>query len=136
MARFVITDSTEQTQIFEIRGSTLNIGRAESNDLVLNHPSVSRHHARLTVLPGDITLLIDLGSLNGIYVNGQQVQEFRLADQDRVGIGMYELKYEVAGEQPLHVEAGSKPLDEVQDLITSATLQSALRVQVLSLIHI
>jgi adenylate cyclase len=130
MARFVITDSTEQTQIFEIRGSTLNIGRAESNDLVLNHPSVSRHHARLTVLPGDITLLIDLGSLNGIYVNGQQVQEFRLADQDRVGIGMYELKYEAAGDQPLHVEAGSKPLAEVQDLITSATLQSALRVQV------
>jgi len=130
MARFFITDSSEQTQIFEIRGSTLNIGRAESNDLVLNHPSVSRHHARLTVLPGDITLLIDLGSLNGIYVNGQQVQEFRLADQDRVGIGMYELKYEVAGEQPLHVEAGSKPLDEVQELITSATLQSALRVQV------
>jgi len=130
MARFVITDSTEQTQIFEIRGSTLNIGRAESNDLVLNHPSVSRHHARLTVLPGDITLLIDLGSLNGIYVNGQQVQEFRLADQDRVGIGMYELKYELAGDQPLHVEAGSEPLHEVQDLITSVTLQSALRVHV------
>jgi adenylate cyclase len=130
MARFVITDSTEQTQIFELRGSTLNIGRAESNDLVLNHPSVSRHHARLTVLPGDITLLIDLGSLNGIFVNGQQVQEFRLADHDRVGIGMYELKYEVAGEQPLHVEAGSKPLTEVQDLITSVTLQSALRVHV------
>jgi adenylate cyclase len=71
-----------------------------------------------------------LGSLNGIYVNGQQVQEFRLADADRVSIGMYELKYEVAGEQPLHVETGSSPLLKVEELITSANLKSSLRVQV------
>jgi adenylate cyclase len=130
MARFLITDSSQKTQIFEIRGSTVNIGRAPSNDLVLNHPSVSRHHARLTILPGDTSLLIDLGSLNGLYVNGQQVHEFKLADQDRVGIGMYELKYEIAAEQPLHVEAGSEPMGEVQKLIDDATLRTALRIQV------
>ncbi len=129
MARLVITDSSQETQIFEIRGSTINIGRAESNDLVLNHPSVSRHHARITVLPGDTTLLLDLGSLNGIFVNGQQVQEFKLADQDRIGIGMYEMKYELAAEQPLHVEAGTKVVTDVHGLLTD-TLQSALRVQV------
>lgn len=130
MARFLITDSSQKTQIFEIRGSTVNIGRAPSNDLVLNHPSVSRHHARLTILPGDTTLLIDLGSLNGMYVNGQQVHEFKLSDQDRVGIGMYELKFEFAGEQPLHVEAGSKPIEDVQNLIDSVALKTALRIQV------
>ena len=52
MARLVINDPENRNQIFEITGSTVNIGRAEMNDLVLNHPSVSRHHARLTVLPG------------------------------------------------------------------------------------
>lgn len=130
MARFLITDSAQQTQIFEIRGSTVNIGRAPSNDLVLNHPSVSRHHARLTILPGDTTLLIDLGSLNGMYVNGQQVHEFKLADQDKVGIGMYELKFELAAEQPLHVEAGSKPIGDVQSMIDAAVLKTALRIQV------
>ena len=128
MARLTINDPSGQTQLFEIRGSTINIGRAASNDLVLNHPSVSRHHARLTILPGDTTLLIDLGSLNGLFVNGQQVQEFKLADQDRVGIGMYDLKYETAAEQPLHVEVGSKQLTDARGML-SDTLKAALRVQ-------
>jgi pSer/pThr/pTyr-binding forkhead associated (FHA) protein len=92
MARFVITDPNGQIQIFEISSSTVNIGRTDSNDLVLNHPSVSRHHARLTILPGDTSLLIDLGSLNGTYVNGQQVHEHPLVDQDRVFVGMFVLR--------------------------------------------
>ncbi len=130
MARFAITDPAGQNQIFEISASTVNIGRADSNDLVLNHPSVSRHHARLNVLPGDTTLLIDLGSLNNTLVNGQQIQEHRLSDQDRVNIGMYELRYEAAVDQPLHVEIGTKTATDVNELLSSAALSTALRVQV------
>ena len=89
MARFVITDPSAQTQIFEITTPTISVGRAETNDLVLHHPSVSRHHVRITVLPGDITLINDLGSMNGTFVNNQPVQEQGLKDQDRVAIGMY-----------------------------------------------
>ncbi len=129
MARFVITDPSNQNQIFELSSSTVNIGRADSNDLVLDHPSVSRHHARLTVLPGDLTLLIDLGSLNGIFVNGQQVQEHRLADQDRIHIGMYELKFEVAAEHAFHVETGSGAAPELTQLTSAEVLSTALRPQ-------
>ena len=68
MARFVITDPSEQTQIFEISSPTVSVGRAETNDLVLRHPSVSRHHVRISVLPGNTTLLNDLGSLNGTFM--------------------------------------------------------------------
>ncbi len=70
MARLVITDPEGQTQIFEQSQPSVSIGRAETNDLVLNHPSVSRHHARISLLPGDTTLLVDLGSMNGTMVNG------------------------------------------------------------------
>jgi adenylate cyclase len=129
MARLLITDPFGQTQIFEISGSTVNMGRAETNDLVLNHPSVSRHHARLTVLPGDTTLINDLGSLNGLYVNGQLVREHRLTDQDRVMIGMYELKYDIAAQEAVHVEAGTEEA-AIGDLVSPATLTSALRVKV------
>jgi len=130
MARFVISDAAGQTQIFEIGDSTVNIGRADSNDLVLNHPSVSRHHARLTVLPGNTALLIDLGSLNGIYVNGQQVHEHPLKDQDKINLGLYELKFEVAAEEPLHIEAGTSDTGaHVEELITPGALQSSLRVK-------
>ncbi|MCJ7502282.1 MAG: FHA domain-containing protein, partial [Acidobacteriia bacterium] len=100
MARFLIAGPSGETQIFEISSPTVNIGRVEANDLVLDHPSVSRHHARLTVLPGDTTLLNDLGSLNGTFVNGQQIHEHRLADQDRVNVGMYELRFELARTEP------------------------------------
>ncbi len=129
MARFVITDPEGQTQIYEIGSSTVNIGRADANDLVLNHPSVSRHHARLTILPGGTTLLIDLGSLNGTYVNGQQVHEHPLVDQDRVYVGMFELKYQASTEENLHVEAGVHPGEAVTGTVTRETLSAALRAQ-------
>ena len=130
MARFLITGPSGQTQIFEISGSTVNIGRADSNDLVLNHPSVSRHHVRLTVLLGDTTLLNDLGSLNGTVVNGQQIHEHRLADQDRVNIGMFELKYDLAKAEPSHVEAGSRPAVDLAGLVSPEALSTSLRAQV------
>jgi adenylate cyclase len=130
MARFLITGPSGQTQIFEISGSTVNIGRADSNDLVLNHPSVSRHHVRLTVLPGDTTLLNDLGSLNGTLVNSQQIHEHPLADQDRVNIGMFELKYDLAKAEPIHVEAGSRPAADLTGLVSPEALSTSLRAQV------
>jgi adenylate cyclase len=130
MARFLITDPSSQTQVFEISGSTVNIGRAEANDLVLNHPSVSRHHARLTVLPGDTTLINDLGSLNGVYVNGQLIREHRLSDQDRLMIGMFELRYEAAGSEAVHIEAGDLEPAPVGDLTSRESLTTALRVRV------
>jgi adenylate cyclase len=130
MARLLITDPNRETQIFEISNPTVNIGRAGSNDLVLDHPSVSRHHARVSVLPGGTTLVHDLGSLNGVFVNGQPIREHRLADLDRINIGMYELKYEVAAAQPVHIEAGSDTVGNLQGLVSPKNLTTALRPRV------
>jgi adenylate cyclase len=130
MARFLITGPSGQTQIFEISGSTVNIGRADANDLFLPHPSVSRHHARLTVLPGDTILLNDLGSLNGTFVNGQPIREHRLTDQDRVTLGMYELKFELAKAEPVHVEAGPGTAADLSGIVTPEVLSTALRVKI------
>jgi adenylate cyclase len=127
MARFVITDPSSQTQIFEITTPTISVGRAETNDLVLHHPSVSRHHVRITVLPGDMTLINDLGSMNGTFVNNQQIQEQGLKDQDRVAIGMYELKYETTRAGALHVQAGSNTVTDVNDLMDPDKISTALR---------
>jgi adenylate cyclase len=127
MARFVITDPSAQTQIFEITSPTISVGRADSNDLVLRHPSVSRHHVRITVLPGDITLLNDLGSMNGTFVNNVQIQEHRLKDQDRVAVGMYELKYEMTRAGDLHIEASSGTATDVHGLVGAEDIGTALR---------
>jgi adenylate cyclase len=126
MARFAITDPSNQTQIFEISGSTVNIGRADSNDLVLHHPSVSRSHARVTVLPGETVLIIDLGSMNGTFVNGQPIQEQRLSDQDRINIGIFELKFDAATQLPFYVEAGRDAGRDITGLISRDTLRPGL----------
>ena len=129
MARFVITDPSAQTQIFEITNPTISVGRADSNDLVLRHPSVSRHHARITVLPGDTTLLNDLGSMNGTFVNNGPIQEHQLKDQDRIAIGMFELRYEASRGGGLHIEAGSGTVTDVNGLVGTGTeeINTALR---------
>ncbi|HMD83835.1 MAG TPA: adenylate/guanylate cyclase domain-containing protein [Terriglobia bacterium] len=127
MARFVITDPSDQTQIFEISSPTISVGRVDSNDLVLRHPSVSRHHVRITVLPGGITLLHDLGSMNGTFVNNVQIQEHRLKDQDRIAIGMYELKYETTRAGDFHIQAGSGTVTDVSGLVGTDDISTALR---------
>ncbi len=127
MARFVITDPSARTQIFEITSPTISVGRADSNDLVLRHPSVSRHHVRITMLPGDIILLNDLGSMNGTFVNNLQIQEHQLKDQDRVAIGMYELMYETTRAGSLHIEAGSGAVTDVNGLLGAEDISTALR---------
>lgn len=129
MARFVITDPSNQTQVFEISSSTVNMGRATTNDLVLPHSSVSRHHARLNVLPGDNPILSDLGSTNGTFVNGQQIQEQRLVDQDQISLGMYELAYETAQSRDLHVEADRSAVTDVSDLLGADAISTALKSQ-------
>ncbi|KGQ18583.1 FHA domain-containing protein [Lysobacter dokdonensis DS-58] len=53
-------------------GETLRIGRAQDNDLRLDHPSVSRAHAQL-IGSDSGWLLRDLGSKNGSYVDGRAV---------------------------------------------------------------
>ena len=50
----------------------LTVGRAPDNDLVLDHPTVSRHHARLTLEQGKL-YIEDLGSSNGTYIGDQQL---------------------------------------------------------------
>ncbi len=127
MARLVITDPSGKTQIFEIGGSTVNVGRAETNDLVLHHGSVSRHHARITVLPGDMVLLHDLGSMNKTYVNNQEVSEYTLKDHDRIAIGMYELKFEKSRSGDLHLESGSSTATDIKRLVEDEDISTSLR---------
>jgi pSer/pThr/pTyr-binding forkhead associated (FHA) protein len=65
------------------------IGRAEDNDLTLEKPTISRHHAVVTE-EGDRWFLEDRGSFNGTFLNGQRIQagaKVPLRHGDRVGFG-------------------------------------------------
>jgi RsiW-degrading membrane proteinase PrsW (M82 family) len=64
----------------------VSVGRTLNNSFVIDHPSVSKHHAQLKVVEDEYTLY-DLGSSNGTYVNGKRVKETRLADGCAVRFG-------------------------------------------------
>src|SRR5579863_3449324 len=68
------------------RGATY-IGRSEECEVTIEDPLVSRRHARIT-FEGDVVAIEDLGSRNGVRVNGKSiVGTQRLGDGDRVRIG-------------------------------------------------
>src|SRR4051794_30300489 len=64
----------------------LSVGRTEGNDLILNHPSVSRKHARFE-LRGDNWWIVDLKSTNGVKLNGNLVTEAQVAAGDKLSVG-------------------------------------------------
>jgi hypothetical protein len=68
----------------------LLVGRHVECDLVLEHLSVSRRHARLSFRDGS-WVLRDLDSTNGTRVNGRRVGRCRLEAGDRLGLGSAEL---------------------------------------------
>jgi pSer/pThr/pTyr-binding forkhead associated (FHA) protein len=63
--------------------SGVTIGRAFDNQIVVNNPQVSRHHAVLEK-EGRTWVIRDLGSANGTYVNGRRVRRQVLSPHDEV----------------------------------------------------
>jgi pSer/pThr/pTyr-binding forkhead associated (FHA) protein len=74
-------------QTFELFREVHTLGREAGNDIIINDPQVSRHHARLT-LQGGTYSLEDLGSTNGTFVNGRRVTgSVVLSSGDMIGLG-------------------------------------------------
>lgn len=75
------------------------IGRLPECDVTLEDPSVSRRHARLQREDG-AWVVEDLGSTNGLKVNGRDVRRAELAHGDLVCLGSVELKFSVESYAP------------------------------------
>lgn len=62
------------------------IGRGADADLRIDDPGISRNHAELRRSGGDVTV-VDLGSTNGVVVDGRRVEELRLKDGVQLRLG-------------------------------------------------
>ena len=78
------------------------IGRVPGCDLQIDSPSVSRYHALVHVGDRD-TVIEDLGSTNGVLVNGRKVTRHVLCDGDEVTLGESHFRYV---SRPLTPEVG------------------------------
>ena len=82
----------------------LFIGRAQGNDLVLPSEAVSRRHARVEYRDPHF-YLVDQGSANGSYLNGDLVRDAPLAPGDEIRIGIFALQVKEHGQTPAVEEA-------------------------------
>jgi pSer/pThr/pTyr-binding forkhead associated (FHA) protein len=80
----------------ELTEPDMLVGRHSEADVRLPLPDVSRRHCRFLFREG-IWQITDLQSLNGVYVNGEQVQEAALQDGDTLGIGSCHFKVRIGG---------------------------------------
>jgi len=70
----------------------IKIGRRGDCDLVLDNISVSGEHALVTTIRNDC-FIQDLGSTNGVRVNGKLVKNHHLQDGDEINIAIFNLKF-------------------------------------------
>jgi len=82
-----IRSGDERGRSLPIEGDELVIGREETCDLVLDDARVSRRHASLKVLEDGRVELTDLGSGNGMFVNGERVPAATLAGGEQIQLG-------------------------------------------------
>jgi hypothetical protein len=77
-----------------LSGSRVVVGRSRDCDVIVSDPNVSRRHAELRH-SDEGWAVADLGSTNGIRVNGRRVDQSALRPGDRITIGVTELTFEL-----------------------------------------
>lgn len=77
---------------FLIDQNQSSIGRSTDSQIFLDDVTVSRKHAAIEV-EGGVFTLIDLGSLNGTYLNNQSVAKSALKTGDEIQIGKFHMLF-------------------------------------------
>src|SRR5213075_3265485 len=129
MARLKVTDASGRQAQHELIAHVLcMIGRAPDNQIVLDDPRASRHHAHIkpnedgsfTIFDGIVVNGQIKRSANKVYVNGEQKFEHPLKDGDRVTIGASTIRFEQPKEErTADLSFDDKPLGHTQLLMSA-----------------
>ena len=88
-----VQDMLPPVKPVKLTETEVTIGRAADNKVVLSHPQVSTHHARL-VREGGTYRILDQNSTNHVYVNSELATNLLLKLGDEIRIGPYRLIYD------------------------------------------
>jgi pSer/pThr/pTyr-binding forkhead associated (FHA) protein len=77
---------------FRLDQPVTTAGRHPGSDIFLDDVTVSRRHAEFRLENGEFCV-VDIGSLNGTYLNGKPVQSAVLANGDEIQIGKFRLVF-------------------------------------------
>lgn len=108
MAQFelVLKKDGQSISTYHIGNEGLILGRASECDVVLPDSLVSRKHARVWLEGGQLKVE-DLGSRNGISVNGERVARLRVDEGDQLTVGSHTFQIAKASRQKSLSDTGS-----------------------------
>ena len=119
MTTIIVTHENNEMEEFDfdVEIKTITIGRRSTNDVCVPHLSVSGNHCRVLVSETG-TLIEDLNSTNGTYINGRLISKQGLNDGDDIVIGKAKLTFQqpgAAGSMNTQQDiARDKPRDQAQ----------------------
>jgi adenylate cyclase len=129
MAQLKVTDASGRQAQHQLNSRTsCMIGRAPDNQIVLDDPRASRHHAHIKSDDDSSFTLVDGVLVNGqikrsankVFVNGEQKFEHLLKDGDRITIGASTLRFEQPREErTADLSYDDKPLGHTQLLMSA-----------------
>jgi hypothetical protein len=80
---------------YVLDGPVASLGRSRECDCVFADPNISRKHAELRRGETGDWQIVDLGSTNGVKVNGRQVDQSRLSPGDEVSLGTTHFTFDI-----------------------------------------
>lgn len=111
---------------FLVNSHEIGIGKAPHNDLVIADPTVSNTHAVL-LFRDDCYSVVDLGSRNGTYINGEKVTNHArtLRHGDSIQMGQTVLTFRNSGETAENVTA-TLSMESLEEVRRRASLEHGL----------
>ena len=86
LAYLIVKEGQRVGHSFQLTGESTSVGRAATNDVSLNDPTVSSQHARILLAEGKF-YVHDLASANGTSVNGEKAVRQEILDGDEIVMG-------------------------------------------------
>ena len=105
----VVVSSNLAGERFDLGQREVIVGRTDENDIVVNHRSISRNHAKLVESNGQFKI-IDLASSNGVNVNGEPCATETLVNGDIIELGHVKFRFVAPGEDYVFT------IDDVEDV--------------------
>ena len=125
-ANFIVKGPNGVEKAFPMRSITVVIGRSDACEISVKDSSMSGKHAEISKINGEIRVK-DLGSANGIWLNGERVDDVELYDGDVLRCGQTSIRVDVVGQTPPGVRSANGATDYWIDRILGRPMSAGDR---------
>lgn len=115
--RYLAVDDGDEVVFIALRAGMTRIGRGAAADVAFDDSSVSHRHAVVVARTDGKAELLDDGSLNGTWVNGERVRRRLLEPGDVLQVGRRSLRFLVVDPAPGAREPGTEELSAIDTAV-------------------